>query len=162
MTHRREKENGFVIRSASQEDVRTLIEFNQAMAMETEGKVLPDDVISNGVKRIFDHPESGFYIVCEDLNMIVGSLMVTFEWSDWRNGYFWWIQSVYVRPEWRRRGIFRQLYSHIKQKALEQPDVCGLRLYVEKNNRNAHATYNTMGMKETDYLLFEEEFSPHN
>ena len=145
-----------VIRQAEARDADTLAAFNSAMAFETEGKRLRDAVVGAGVRRLLADAQLGFYLVAEAEGATVASLMVTTEWSDWRNGRFWWIQSVYVRPEWRRRGVFSALYAHVLRAAAEQPDVCGLRLYVERENHAAQATYRSLGMEETDYLLFEQ------
>ena len=97
------------------------------------------------------------YLVAEQGDEIVGSLMVTTEWSDWRNGFFWWVQSVYVRPEFRRQGVYRALYTEVRIHAKAQPDVCGIRLYVENENEGAQKTYEALGMKKTGYRLYEEE-----
>ncbi len=144
------------IRKASEHDSESIIEFNIAMAMETEGKTLKRDEIEPGVYGLFKKPEYGFYIVAESSGKVVGSLMITFEWSDWRNGVIWWIQSVYVIPEFRRNGIYRAMYNNIKKMAGENPDVCGFRLYVEKANIAAQKTYAALGMKETQYKMFED------
>jgi ribosomal protein S18 acetylase RimI-like enzyme len=145
----------FTIRRAAEADAATLADFNIAMARETEGKRLLPDVVAAGVRRLLGEPSLGFYLVAEAQGEVVGSAMVTTEWSDWRNGRFWWIQSVYVRPAWRRRGVFRALYAHIQQAAASAPDVCGFRLYVEHENKAAQATYQALGMETTDYLLLE-------
>ena len=126
------------------------------MALETEGIEVSKDKITNGVVNLMNSPGLGFYLVAECDGKITGSLMITTEWSDWRNGLFWWIQSVYVLPEYRRMGIYRAMYEHVKQLAQEKPDICGFRLYVERNNKIAQTTYENLGMEETYYLLFEE------
>lgn len=145
----------FTVRRGALADAATLAQFNIAMALETEGKRLRAEVVGAGVRRLLAEPALGFYLVAEASGEIVGSAMVTTEWSDWRNGRFWWIQSVYVRPPWRRRGVFRALYAHIRQAAASTADVCGFRLYVERHNAAAQATYRSLGMVETDYLLLE-------
>lgn len=145
------------VRQAHSEDAPTIVAFNQAMAVETEGKALPDEVITAGVQRVFEEPAHGFYVVAEAAGKVAGTLMVTKEWSDWRNGVFWWIQSVYVLPAFRGRGVYRRMYAFVKQRASQNPEVCGFRLYVEKNNQIAQKTYQTLGMAETHYLLYEEE-----
>ncbi len=149
------------IRRAQSKDWAALVDFNCRMAMETEEKVLDRETVTGGVKALLSDPRSGFYVLAEsgkdDSAEIAGSLMVTTEWSDWRNGVFWWVQSVYIRPEFRRQGIYRSLYEHVKQLAAEAGDVCGFRLYVEKENRVAQQTYEKLGMKETYYLMYEEE-----
>jgi ribosomal protein S18 acetylase RimI-like enzyme len=144
------------IRPAKAGDAAVLAEFNIAMARETEGKRLLPAVVGAGVKRMLAEPALGFYLVAEAGGAVAGSLMVTTEWSDWRNGRFWWIQSVYIRPEWRRRGVFRALYRELGEIAQREPDVCGFRLYVERENATAQATYRSLGMEGTDYLLFEQ------
>ena len=144
------------IRLATSTDAPVLIEFNAAMALETEHKALLPEVIGAGVHSLLANPAAGFYVVAEQNDRAVGSLMITKEWSDWRNGTFWWIQSVYVRPESRRQGVYRNLYRHVQQMAAEDPGVCGFRLYVERENSRAQATYGALGMKPTHYLVFEE------
>lgn len=150
----------FLTRKATPKDADSIIEFNIAMAMETEKKSLKRSEIEPGVYGLFEKPKYGFYMVAESEQKVVGTLMVTFEWSDWRNGLIWWIQSVYVIPECRRKGVYRAMYRHIKRIAKDNPDVCALRLYVEKENTNAQKTYASLGMSETHYKMFEEEFHP--
>ena len=144
------------IRKALATDAPTIAAFNEAMAFETEGKRLDPQRSAAGAQRLFTDPSLGFYLVAEDEGHVVASLMVTSEWSDWRNAQFWWIQSVYVTPGYRRRGIFRSLYEALGAMAADDPGVCGFRLYVERDNRNAQSTYLALGMEETHYLLFEE------
>ena len=144
------------LRTAEQRDLDTLAKFGTAMAMETENKILSLPVVSQGVKSLFNNPQDGFYVVAEVQGEVIGSLKVTFEWSEWRNGVFWWIQSVYVQPEFRRQRVFRKLYEYIKKKALAQANVCGLRLYVEKDNDIAQNTYLSLGMEEANYKFYEE------
>ena len=144
------------IRRATAEDAATVVRFNAAMALETEQKVLLPEVIGAGVKYLLAHPQAGFYLLAECAGEVAGGLMLTNEWSDWRNGNFWWVQSVYVRPEFRRRGVFRALYRHLQSLAASDPAVCGFRLYVERENHRAQATYVANGMKPTHYLMFEE------
>jgi ribosomal protein S18 acetylase RimI-like enzyme len=147
------------IRRAEIRDAIALVRFNQAMARETEGKELDEKVLAAGVGNLLGNEQHGFYLIAEHMTAVpeaVGSLMVTYEWSDWRNGLFWWIQSVYIIPGWRRRGVYRQLYSFVKELAEAEPDVRGFRLYVEKENRIAQQTYQRLGMAETHYLMFEE------
>jgi ribosomal protein S18 acetylase RimI-like enzyme len=128
------------------------------MALESEDKGLDTTVLEAGIRYLMANPAEGFYLIAEDDGISVGTLMVTFEWSDWRNGRFWWIQSVYVDTAYRRRGIYSALHREIRQQAAADPQGCGIRLYVEKDNRSAQATYQHLGMVETDYLLYEEEF----
>jgi ribosomal protein S18 acetylase RimI-like enzyme len=144
------------VRLATPQDAPVLVEFNAAMALETEQKELLPDVIGAGVRSLLGNPAAGFYVVAEQNDRIVGSLMITKEWSDWRNGTFWWIQSVYVRPDVRRQGVYKLLYRHVQELATNDPAVCGFRLYVERENGRAQTTYQALGMKETRYLVFEE------
>ena len=145
-----------IIRQATHDDIYTLAQFNMKMAFETEAVQLKPEVITAGVTGIIDNPQRGFYLVAEENDVIAASLMVTTEWSDWRNGNFWWIQSVYVLPEFRRQGLYRKLYEQVRKLAAEESHVCGFRLYVERNNQVAQQTYLTLGMEETDYLMMEE------
>ncbi len=147
--------NRVTIRRALPADAETIVSFNQKMAVETEGRKLPDEIISAGVKQVFSDTSLGFYLVAEFEKEIAGCLMVTYEWSDWRNGLFWWIQSVYVPPEFRRRGVYRAMYQFIRDEAATRTEVCGFRLYVEKENETAMKTYRALGMEETPYRLFE-------
>lgn len=143
------------LRRATERDADTIAAFNSAMALATEHKSLIPEVIGAGVRRLMASPQLGFYCVAEHQGRVVGCLMVTQEWSDWRNGLFWWIQSVYVEPEFRRQGVYRQLYDFVREQAKAEPGVCGFRLYVEKDNTVAQATYAALGMQATDYLMFE-------
>ncbi|MBA3335456.1 MAG: GNAT family N-acetyltransferase [Acidobacteria bacterium] len=148
------------IHIAEFEDANSIVEFNQAMALETEGKELAADVLRSGVEAVFNDDKKGFYVVARNVDkQIVGCLMVTFEWSDWRGKWFWWIQSVYILPEFRGRGIYRSLYAFVKEKAIERRNVCGFRLYVEKENRNAQNVYQKLGMESSYYLMYEEKLS---
>lgn len=149
-------EQDIFIRRAEERDAETLIHFNSSMARETEHRELPLDIISAGVRALLKHPEHGFYVIAEREGEVAGSLMITREWSDWRNGFFWWIQSVYVRPEFRRQGIYRRLYEYVKAKAAQDTNVCGCRLYVERENLVAQRTYEALGMQETSYRMYEE------
>ncbi len=145
-----------LIRTGEERDAAALTEFNIAMALETEGRVLTLEVVSNGVQTLLKNPEYGFYVIVEKSGEIAGSLMVTIEWSDWRDGEFWWVQSVYVRRDYRRRGIYRKLYEYIKAKAAKRENVCGFRLSVERDNAVAQQAYLKLGMSETCYKIFEE------
>lgn len=145
------------LRRGEPRDLDVITSFNRAMALETEGRRLQDERSLAGVRRLLAEPALGFYLVAERAGEVVGSLMVTYEWSDWRDGLFWWIQSVYVRPEARRQGVFRALYSQVSSLALEDPGVCGLRLYVERENVRAQATYESLGMQRTHYYVYEAE-----
>jgi len=145
-----------LIRKAEPRDADHIAAFNQAMAWETEGRTLIPALIGAGVRRLLGDPSLGFYAVAEHEGEVVGCLMVTNEWSDWRNGLFWWIQSVYVRADWRRRGVYRRLYEFVRELAQREPGICGFRLYVEKENTVAQRTYASLGMAATDYLIYEE------
>lgn len=144
------------IRLAQQEDAAALVEFNQAMALETEGKTLDSQILRRGVEAVFKSEDKGFYVVAEEAEKIIGGLMVTFEWSDWRDGWFWWIQSVYILPEARGKKIYSRLYQFVKDKAGERGNVCGFRLYVEKENLRARRVYEKLGMESSHYLMYEE------
>lgn len=144
------------IRTANLEDINSLVEFNQAMALETEGKTLDAQILRSGVQAVLDDKKKGFYVVAESEGKIVGGLMITFEWSDWRGSWFWWIQSVYVMPEFRGKKIYGRLYDFVKQRAAEKGNVCGFRLYVERENNNAQKVYEKCGMEASHYLMYEE------
>lgn len=146
------------IRPASAADAGLLVEFNRAMAAESEDKGLDVATLERGVEHLLGHPDDGFYVMAERHGQPAGCLMVTYEWSDWRNGRFWWIQSVYVLPQHRRSGVYRALHAHVRERAGRDPEACGLRLYVERDNAGAMATYRALGMIETRYRLYEEEF----
>ena len=146
------------IRAAVRGDIETLVAFNAAMARETEHKTLDPNILRPGVTAIFDEPGRGFYLVAEQDGVVAGCLMITYEWSDWRNGAWWWFQSVYVAPEFRRSGVFRALYADVERRANDTAGVIGLRLYVERDNAAAQRTYASLGMSETVYRLFETEF----
>jgi ribosomal protein S18 acetylase RimI-like enzyme len=146
------------IRSARADDAAIIAEFNAAMALETEHKRLDSATLGAGVELAIAQPEGARYFLADMNNRVVGQLMVTFEWSDWRNGMFWWIQSVYVHPDFRSRGIFTQLYRHVENLAREA-HACGLRLYVERENRSAQEVYRRLGMADAGYAVFEMDWS---
>lgn len=143
------------IRSATLSDAETLMQFNCNMAMETEGKTLDKAIVLPAVKAVFDDPSNGFYLLAEVDEVAAGSLMVTYEWSDWRNYNIWWIQSVYVGINYRRKGIYKALYNEVKNRAIAA-GVKTIRLYVEKENTNAQLTYEALGMQQSPYLMYEE------
>jgi len=143
------------VRRARIGDAATIAEFNRRMAWETEKKVLDAEKLRSGVEAVFGDPAKGFYIVGEMSGEVVAQLMVTYEWSDWRNGWFWWIQSVFVREDARRGGVFRTLYAEIERQANEAGNVIGIRLYVEKDNARARTTYVNLGMHDAGYSVFE-------
>jgi len=144
------------IRKALRKDAATLVDFNLRMAKETEDKQLDSGVLISGVNAVLEDPKRGFYLVAEVDGKVSGSLMVTTEWSDWRDGAFWWVQSVYIAPRFRRHGVFRALYEEVKKQARNTAQVCGCRLYVERENATAQATYAQLGMAETNYKVYEE------
>jgi len=144
------------IRKATPADLATIVDFNRCMALETEDKVLDPQVLAAGVTAALADRHKAVYFVAEDDQQIVGQLSITLEWSDWRNGWLWWFQSVYVRPEARRRGGFKALYQHVYQTARADPEVIGLRLYVEKDNHTAQQTYLRLGMAWTPYLILQK------
>lgn len=147
------------IRQAVMADLPSLVNFNQAMALETEQKTLPAETLQAGISTLLNDQTKGFYLVAESAEEIVGSLMITFEWSDWRNATFWWVQSVYIVPKARRTGVYSTLYNHARTLAEAQGNVCGFRLYVEKDNQVAQATYEHLGMAESHYLMYERDES---
>jgi GNAT superfamily N-acetyltransferase len=144
------------LRPAHRGDADTIVEFNMRMAQETEGLQLDPALIAPGVRAMIEDRAKGRYFVAEREGRVVGQIGVTTEWSDWRNGHFWWIQSVYVAPEARRTGVFRALYEHVRAEAKRQPGVIGLRLYVEEHNAAAQTTYDRLGMKMSAYRVMEE------
>ncbi|MDH5502223.1 MAG: GNAT family N-acetyltransferase [Gammaproteobacteria bacterium] len=145
------------IRDAVPGDSENIAKFNSLMAEETEGRRLNPDIIGNGVRRLLEDASRGRYWVAEADGEIVGQIMVTYEWSDWRNGALWWIQSVYVHPDYRRSGVFTALYRHVESIA-QQSDARGLRLYVEQNNERAQKTYAALGMVNPNYQVMEAIF----
>lgn len=147
------------IRAAAAHDAPTIVEFNRLLALESEAKQLDPAVLDSGVRQALARPEMCRYFLAEADGQIVGQTMLTYEWSDWRAGVFWWIQSVYVRAEHRGRGVFRALFEHIAALAKADPEVCGLRLYVEQHNAAALATYGRMGMIPSGHLLYELDWS---
>lgn len=150
--------SSITVREATEDDAASISQFNINMAWETEEKRLDKSTITAGVKSLFQKPQYGFYLVAEKEGDIVATLMITKEWSDWRNGLLWWIQSVYVKPDYRRQGIYRSMYQRVLELAKNHPDVCGCRLYVEKENVTAQKTYEALGMNETHYKMYEEVF----
>lgn len=151
---------GFLVRRATASDCNTLVQFNAAMALETEGKTLNLARLPDGVAAVLNDESLGFYIVAEESGTAVGQLLITTEWSDWRNGYFWWIQSVYVAPGVRRRGVYRSLHNYVIARAHRDGNVCGLRLYVDRDNLAAQKTYAGLDMRRSNYQLWETNFEP--
>jgi GNAT superfamily N-acetyltransferase len=144
------------VRTAEPKDIEVIAELNLAMAWETEHVNLSGATLTRGIEAVLDDPRHGFYIVAESEGQVVGCLLITFEWSDWRCGLFWWIQSLYIRPLFRRRGVFRQLHEFVKTKALDRSDVCGIRLYVEQSNQVAQRAYQQIGMHARSYRMYEQ------
>jgi ribosomal protein S18 acetylase RimI-like enzyme len=143
-----------IIRKANPSDADIIIDFQQKMAWETEQMTLAPDIVKKGVNAVFEDLSRGQYWVAENETGIAASLLITYEWSDWRNSNVWWFQSVYVLPEFRRTGIFRSMFHHIKSEG-EKAGIAGLRLYVETNNARAQKTYEALGMESLHYRMFE-------
>ena len=147
------------IRPARQDDVSLMARWQEAMALETEDKPLDARTVARGIQRAFDDPQKGKYFMAEAGGRPIGTLMLTWEWSDWRDGWWWWIQSVYVETEFRRRGAYRALYAHVLALAEADPEVRGLRLYVEQENSNARRTYEFLGMVHPGYAMYEKSLA---
>ena len=145
-----------VIRQAGPADAAVVAEFNALLARESEGKELDRTLLEPGVRAALADSQKGRYFLASRDGQIVGQLGVTYEWSDWRNGWFWWIQSVYVVPSARRQGVFRALYRQVEEAARADPEVIGIRLYVERDNRPAHDTYLGLGLVWTTYHVMEK------
>lgn len=150
----------FTLRDAHPKDHGVLVEFNRRMAKETEDKELDAVVLGKGVARLFADPACGRYFVAvasggDNDGEVIGQIMITTEWSDWRNGHFYWIQSVYVDPRFRRQGVYRALHQHVVAHARDRGDVVGVRLYVEPHNTRAQQTYENLGMTKT-YDVMEQ------
>jgi ribosomal protein S18 acetylase RimI-like enzyme len=142
-------------RKANSADITAIIQFQLAMAKETEGLVLDPQVCTDGVQAVFVDPERGMYYVCEINGSVAGSLLITYEWSDWRNGVVWWIQSVYVLPEFRKQGVYSGLYSHVQALGRSDQNVRAIRLYVDRRNKVAQKVYESLGMNGDHYQVFE-------
>ena len=150
--------DNIAIRVASPADAEFLVRGNAEMALETEHVSLDFDRLRDGVHAVFDNPALGVYYVAMVGTRRTGMMMITYEWSDWRNGVFWWIQSVFVEPQFRSQGVFKALYGTVADLATATPGVVGLRLYVENSNSRAQNTYQGVGMKRTAYQMFETDF----
>ena len=151
------------IREATWSDLDLLVDYNTAMALETENRQLDRERLWAGTKSVLESNSQGVYLVGEvhpgiQSGQVVGQLLITYEWSDWRNANFWWIQSAYVHPDWRSQGVFRSLYQYVLQQARSRSDVCGVRLYVEQGNATAQAVYDKLGLKSTSYRILEVDF----
>ena len=147
------------IRQAVSSDVETISHFNVALCRDTEGRDLDLVTVTNGVRRFVCEPNRGRYFVAEIDGEVVGQASYTFEWSDWRNGEIWWMQSVYVHPQFRSQGVFRTLFMHMKELGEVDVDCCGIRLYMERENETARESYRRLGFSETGYVVFERLFS---
>ena len=147
------------VRPAEPGDVPTIVGFQLAMARETEGKDLDSEVLHEGVSTLMRSPDLGRYLVAEAGGSVAGSLLITYEWSDWRNATFWWIQSVFVDAEWRRRGVYRAMHDRVFEEARATEGVCGVRLYVDRDNHGAQHTYNALGMTHSHYDMYEVDFA---
>ena len=146
------------IREGRLEDVPTIVEYNQRMALETEGKELDSEIVSKGVEQGLRQPEKCRFFVAEHQGEVVGQAMITYEWSDWDNRDLWWIQSVYVHPDHRRQKVFTKLYQHIEALAREKDEVRALRLYVKDDNTVGQSVYKKLTMSYTGYHVYEKEF----
>ena len=148
------------VRMAEPQDLESIVRFNAAMALETEGKVLDAEKLREGVAAVFQCPTLGFYCVAEVDGRVVGQLMITTAWSDWRNRNYWWIQSVYVEAEYRRRGVYRTLHRFVAAEARENGGVQGLKLYVDRDNKRRQSVYDSFSMRHSNYDLWEIDFEP--
>jgi GNAT superfamily N-acetyltransferase len=150
------------IRRADSGDADVIVSFSAAMAWETEQRRLDETRLREGTQSLLDTPSLGFFMVAEaaaaQRSALVGQLMITYEWSDWRNGVFWWLQSVYVDPAWRRQGVFRRMHEAVVSQAKADPNVCGIRLYVEQENHIAETVYRRVGLALSAYKVYEEDF----
>ncbi|MCX6928088.1 MAG: N-acetyltransferase [Verrucomicrobia bacterium] len=145
------------VREAGLDDLPAIADFNLRLARESEDLCLDPARVEAGVAALLKDAAKGIYYVAEVAGAVAGQLMITYEWSDWRNGNIWWIQSVYVKPEYRRTGVFRALFEHLQNLARTRPDVCNLRLYAHADNVRARETYERLGMTRTKYEVFELE-----
>ena len=145
------------IRRANINDLNAIVEYNFNLAYETEDKELDKNILTNGVKGILEDETKGIYHVCEVDGKVVGQIMYTYEWSDWRAGTFIWVQSVYVHKDYRGKGIFKSLYNKVKEICDSSNEYVGIRLYVERENYNAQKTYQKIGMTECNYYMYEYE-----
>ncbi|MDT8358438.1 MAG: GNAT family N-acetyltransferase [Methanomicrobiaceae archaeon] len=147
---------GLRIRRGEIGDANAIAAHNLAMAEETEGKMLDPVTVERGVRAVLEDPSLGFYMVAEEDGRVIGQCMVTPEWSDWRCRHFWWVQSVYVVPDRRRNGVFRRILAAVQEEAALDPDIAGIRLYVDRDNTTAQAAYRALNFTESRYLMFED------
>lgn len=145
----------FFVRSATPADRDIIVEFNRLLALESENVTLDTAILSPGVAAVLSDPHRGRYFVADENGQVIGQMMITYEWSDWRNGWIWWLQSVYVRQDRRRAGVFRALFHHVQDQAKKAGNVAGLRLYVERENHSAQKTYESLGFEEMHFHLYQ-------
>lgn len=146
-----------LIRKADKVDIGVIANNVIAMALEGSGEALDLDIVLKGVSGLFEKPEMGFYLVAENEGSVIASLVIVHEWSDWRNGKHWWIHSVYVQPDFRRQGVYKAMYEHIKEEAKKTPDSCVVKLATDNSNVNAMATYESLGMKRSNLITYVAE-----
>ena len=145
-----------VIRPATLADLETVVRFNAAIAEESEGKILDDAILRRGVMALLNDAHKGFYTLVEDDGEVVGQTLITYEWSDWRNGWYWWIQSVYVRADRRKSKVFRSIFQFAVDQARAEGNVVAMRLYVEQENRSAQETYKRLGFQQMHFYLMQK------
>lgn len=143
------------IRTANRDDAAQILEYQLMLAHETETVALDKLVVSKGIKAVFDDPGKGTYYVAQQKEQVIGCCLITFEWSEWRNGTVWWLQSVYVDIRHRRNGVFKKMYEHLTKTIAQNPAILGLRLYVDKSNLRAQKVYGTLGMNGEHYTVYE-------
>jgi len=146
------------IRVARSTDLEFLVDGNARLAAETEDRELDRELLSEGVAAVIGDAAKGRYYVADDGEGPIGQMLITYEWSDWRSGWFWWLQSVYVVPEARDQGVFSRMYAYLLEAAKRDPEVCGVRLYVDVRNDRAAAIYRSIGMKDAGYTVYEVDF----
>ena len=144
-----------MVREAQSSEYKYIADFQVAMAAETENLQLDGPTVEKGVREVFVNPALGQYFVAEAEGRVMASLLITYEWSDWRNAMVWWIQSVYVVPEMRQKGVFKEMYRHIRERVLKDDRASGIRLYVDKSNDRAREVYRRIGMDGDHYALYE-------
>ncbi|HWD17880.1 MAG TPA: GNAT family N-acetyltransferase [Verrucomicrobiae bacterium] len=148
------------IRPATPYDTAAIAEFNLALARETEDLHLPSATVYAGVRALLEDPAKGLYFVAEIDGQVAGQMMITYEWSDWRNGVWWWLQSVYVAAPFRQQGVFKELLEFVRAEARGRADVCGLRLYMDFHNHTARRAYERNGMVQSNYIVFAQAQNP--
>ncbi len=146
------------IRPARRADLEVIVEFNDRLARESESKELDQACLRQGVEAFLADPGKGRYFVAEEAGQILGQCSITYEWSDWHNGWYWWFQSVYVRADARGKGVFRRLFEHVQEEAKRSGQVPSLRLYVDESNHSAQAIYQHLGMRRSGYFVLEKKF----